>query len=223
MQPDGERHPNSQRFHDLLREIGELHDRKQADYGSDTDPFANVRASERWGIPGWVGALVRLNDKVARLQSFARKGVLANESAEDSMLDIAVYALIAKVLYEEESAKSEEPTQKVIPPIDAEEPRYAFGSLEEALGQPHYHTIPAHVASVIVGERTNANQGGVESMPEVSYSSDEQIRSPLPMHDWSHSESEGCYHYHTEGLVGGPAYPTTPASGHSIPHVHKRP
>lgn len=92
------------RFHALLEEIGLLHDRKQMDYGSKIDPFANVRASEEWGIPGWVGGLMRLNDKVHRLKQFAQRGVLANESAEDSMLDIAVYALISLVLYREVSA-----------------------------------------------------------------------------------------------------------------------
>lgn len=89
------------RFHALLKQMGALHDKKQEDYGTDHDPFANVRASQEWGVPPWVGALVRLNDKVHRLQQFARKGVLANESAEDSMMDIAVYALIALVLYRE--------------------------------------------------------------------------------------------------------------------------
>ena len=96
-----QRHRGSERFHQLLQEIGDLHDRKQADYGTATDPFANVRATQRWGIPAWIGALVRLNDKVVRLQQFARRGSLYNESAMDSMLDIAVYALIAYVLYEE--------------------------------------------------------------------------------------------------------------------------
>lgn len=93
------------RFHALLQQIADLHDKKQADYGKDADPFANVRASRFWGIAPWVGALVRLNDKVSRLQSFARKGALANESAEDSMMDIAVYALIALILYREEREK----------------------------------------------------------------------------------------------------------------------
>jgi hypothetical protein len=97
----GERMNGDPRFHELLRQIGELHDKKQRDYGADQDPFANVRASERWGIEPWVGALVRLNDKVHRLQQFAKKGELANESAEDSMLDIAVYSLIALILYRE--------------------------------------------------------------------------------------------------------------------------
>jgi hypothetical protein len=101
-----ERHPNSARFHGLLREIGELHDRKQADYGRGDDPFANVRASEEWNVDGWIGAMVRLNDKVRRLQSLATKGSLANESAFDSLQDIAVYALIAYVLLEQDQAEA---------------------------------------------------------------------------------------------------------------------
>lgn len=96
------RHPSSQRFHDLLKEAGELHDKKQADYGLDSDPFANVRASNAWGMPSWVGAMVRATDKVRRLQTFSRKGELQNESVRDAFLDLAVYALIGLVLYEEE-------------------------------------------------------------------------------------------------------------------------
>lgn len=90
------------RFHDLLKEIGELHDRKQEDYGRSEDPFANVRASSDWGVPAWVGALIRGTDKVKRLQKAARGGTMANESVEDSMMDLAVYALIALILYREE-------------------------------------------------------------------------------------------------------------------------
>lgn len=95
-------HPNSARFRELLRQARELHDKKQLDYGTDQDPFVNVRASSDWGVPAWIGAMIRLNDKVKRLQSFAQKGTLANESAKDSFMDIAVYALIAYVLYEED-------------------------------------------------------------------------------------------------------------------------
>lgn len=93
------------RFHAMLKLIGDLHDKKQQDYGSKHDPFANVRASEEFGVAPWVGALVRLNDKVTRLKQFARRGTLANESAKDSMLDISVYALIAYILYEEVEGK----------------------------------------------------------------------------------------------------------------------
>src|SRR5271165_148252 len=51
------RHPNSARFHQLLGEIGTLHDLKQVDYGRGDDPFANVRSSQEWGVAPWVGAL----------------------------------------------------------------------------------------------------------------------------------------------------------------------
>ena len=98
------RHPLSERFHELLKEAGELHDLKQADYGLDSDPFANVRASSSWGMPAWVGCMVRATDKVRRLQTFARKGELKNESVVDAFMDLAVYALIARILYEEEAA-----------------------------------------------------------------------------------------------------------------------
>lgn len=106
MQSTSGRHPNSQRFHDILGELGELHDLKQKDYGRDSDPFANVRGTSEWGIPAWVGAMVRATDKVKRLQSLIQNGSLKNESAEDSLRDLAVYAIIALVLFEEENANS---------------------------------------------------------------------------------------------------------------------
>lgn len=90
------------RFHGLLQQIGELHDRKQADYGLDHDPFANVRGSQEWGVEPWLGAMIRANDKVRRLQTYARKGSLSNEGVEDSLMDLAVYALIALILFRED-------------------------------------------------------------------------------------------------------------------------
>lgn len=95
------RHSSSARFHAVLKELGDLHDKKQQDYGTDADPFANVRASEEWGIAAWIGTLVRATDKLRRLQKFAREGRLANEAVEDSFRDLAVYAVIGLVLYEE--------------------------------------------------------------------------------------------------------------------------
>lgn len=96
------RHPLSEKFHKYLQELGDLHDRKQQDYGRDDDPFANVRSGSDWGVEPWVGAMIRLNDKVKRLQKLATKrGNLVNESAIDSFCDISVYALIARILYEE--------------------------------------------------------------------------------------------------------------------------
>lgn len=89
------------KFDLVLEELRELHNRKQADYGKATDPFANVRASEDFGIEGWVGSIVRANDKMRRLQAAARGQNLKNESVEDSLVDLAVYAIIALLLYRE--------------------------------------------------------------------------------------------------------------------------
>lgn len=89
------------RFEASLRELLALHRKKATDYGTQGDVFGNVRASQEWGIPSWLGALVRLNDKVVRLKTFARSGKLANEGAADSMIDIAAYALIALILFRE--------------------------------------------------------------------------------------------------------------------------
>lgn len=91
----------SKRFYSILGELGLLHALKNADYGTDADPFANVRGSLDWGISPWVGALLRATDKIKRLQKYARHGELANEAVEDSFRDLAVYAVIGLVLFEE--------------------------------------------------------------------------------------------------------------------------
>lgn len=91
-------HIDSQKFYDLLLGLAELHDKKQADYGRDNDPFANVRRAFNLGINPSLGVILRMGDKFGRLESFALTGELQNESVEDSLRDIAVYALIALVL-----------------------------------------------------------------------------------------------------------------------------
>ncbi|MSX05476.1 MAG: DUF1599 domain-containing protein [Actinobacteria bacterium] len=98
-----DRHPLSQKFHDLLKEMALMHDGKQKDYGSAENPFANIVSSQDFGMPAWVGAMVRANDKMRRIQAAARGQNLVNESVEDSLIDLAVYTAIALVLYREEN------------------------------------------------------------------------------------------------------------------------
>lgn len=93
-------------FHRVLIEMAMLHDKKSKDYGADEDPLANIRSSEQAGVPAWLGALIRLNDKVHRLFRFAKKGKLANEGARDSMIDIAVYGAIMVQLFDEQRGKA---------------------------------------------------------------------------------------------------------------------
>lgn len=90
------------RFHQLLARAGRRHDNKQQDYGRDDDPFANIRASEDFGIPPWLGAVIRANDKMRRIQTYARRGRLTNEAVDNDFMDCAVYMLIGQLLYEEQ-------------------------------------------------------------------------------------------------------------------------
>lgn len=92
-------------FSEILSELQILHDLKNKDYGTDHDPYQNVRSSQEWGVAPWMGAMIRLNDKIRRLQKYAKDGTLANESAEDSFRDIAVYAVIALDLWRQEQVK----------------------------------------------------------------------------------------------------------------------
>ena len=95
-------------FDAILDELAAMHAKKNKDYGRATDPYANVRGSQEWGIPPWVGAMVRATDKVKRLQKFAQTGSLENEGVEDSLIDLAVYALIALDLYREQGQPRKE-------------------------------------------------------------------------------------------------------------------
>jgi hypothetical protein len=88
-------------FEKIVQEILDLHYLKQSDYGRVGDPFANVRASEEFGIKSWIGTAIRMNDKMRRIQAAARGQNLKNESIEDSFLDIAVYAIIGLCLLRE--------------------------------------------------------------------------------------------------------------------------
>jgi hypothetical protein len=101
-------HPTSQAYFDLLDEMRELHLSKSAGYGcpDGTDPLLNIRNGASFvGIPPWKGAMVRLSDKVTRLATFNKTGRLSHESVEDNLMDLASYALLALVLYREESGK----------------------------------------------------------------------------------------------------------------------
>jgi hypothetical protein len=94
-------------FDQIIDEMREMHLKKRTDYGRTDDPYANVRASEAFGIPGWIGALTRQQDKTRRLQKFVTEGNLANESVEDSLLDSIVYGVIALALWRELNATQE--------------------------------------------------------------------------------------------------------------------
>lgn len=90
----------------LLDELRALHLKKAADYGSDEDPLANIRNAAQAGVDPALAAWVRTLDKVQRINQYWKKRTLANESVEDSYLDLAAYALIGlRLLREKDHAK----------------------------------------------------------------------------------------------------------------------
>jgi hypothetical protein len=86
------------RFAAVLMEMAQTAIRKGHDYASAADPYQNAASASEWGIPAWVGVGIRMNDKLNRLKALSRNGVLKNESAEDSFLDLAVYGVIGLIL-----------------------------------------------------------------------------------------------------------------------------
>ena len=94
--------PGSLPFLELLEELRTLHLSKSQDYGSESDPLANIRqGAEFVGIEAWRGCMVRVADKVQRLKTFCRTGRLVHEGVRDTLLDLAAYSLLAIVLFDE--------------------------------------------------------------------------------------------------------------------------
>ena len=94
--------PGSLPFLELLEELRTLHLSKSQDYGSESDPLANIRqGAEFVGIEAWRGCMVRVADKVQRLRTYCKTGRLIHEGVRDTLLDLSAYSLLAIVLFDE--------------------------------------------------------------------------------------------------------------------------
>lgn len=82
----------------LMDTMHQLTVAKQSDYcGTSSDPFYNVSRGERLGSYSTeVGLLTRINDKLARLESFVSKNKLAvaDEKVLDTCMDASNYILM---------------------------------------------------------------------------------------------------------------------------------
>lgn len=93
------------RFNELLEEMRKLHDAKNHDYAPGDDPLFNLRMSASFDVEPWIGTLVRMSDKMARLWSYAKKQgyEVQDEGVKDTLMDLAIYSLLCSILYEERS------------------------------------------------------------------------------------------------------------------------
>ena len=91
------------KFDFLLVELRELHNRKKSDYSNPKDRFSNFRiAGEYAGIPTEKTFEVLLGVKQARLIELNQPGrEIKNESIEDTLMDRAVYSILALLYWRE--------------------------------------------------------------------------------------------------------------------------
>jgi hypothetical protein len=96
---------SKERFHEIVKEMVDLHDRKNHDYAG-SDYLSNFLMCERMGIPAWKGCLIRLSDKISRLMNIAKTDEVSvsDETVVDTLTDLAVYAIITRILYENSKA-----------------------------------------------------------------------------------------------------------------------
>ena len=90
----------------------EVSRRKRADYATDGDEFSNFRGTAAFAgfeSPA-LSALFNVQQKLERIRALRANGRLAevaNESVDDTFLDIAVYAVLAHAMWLEEKAAAE--------------------------------------------------------------------------------------------------------------------
>ena len=86
------------KFGNLLSEMGQLHDTKNADYASDGNPYSNFEeaaavASGFSGVDAVFASLIGV--KLARLRELTRAGKTPNhEGIQDTRTDLAMYAAL---------------------------------------------------------------------------------------------------------------------------------
>ena len=100
-------HPD---FYKLLAKMAALHSRKNHDYAGTGHPLRNFHKSREQGIEPWRGVMIRLSDKWSRLESFCKQGTteVTDESVEDTLMDNAVYSLLAIILRREEKGHKDD-------------------------------------------------------------------------------------------------------------------
>jgi hypothetical protein len=95
-------------FEKVMSEMLETHRRKRADYASHEDPFRNFRdCGAQLGLTAGHSVELHLATKQARLKTLLPRhwehgdAQVNNESLEDTLLDRAVYSVIALAMWRE--------------------------------------------------------------------------------------------------------------------------
>ena len=87
----------------ILDNMQTVYEAKDSDYSATGLPMGNLRKCEEAGIDAWRGCLVRIGDKMSRLENFLKEKeyLVISEKAEDTVVDLANYAILMSCLLEE--------------------------------------------------------------------------------------------------------------------------
>jgi hypothetical protein len=87
----------------ILDNMQNVYEAKDNDYSATGLPMGNLRKCEDAGIDAWRGCLVRIGDKMSRLENFLKEKeyLVISEKAEDTVIDLANYAILMSCLIEE--------------------------------------------------------------------------------------------------------------------------
>jgi len=88
---------------DILDNMRAVYEAKDNDYSATGLPMGNLRKCEDAGIDAWRGCLVRIGDKMSRLENFLKEKeyLVLSEKAEDTVIDLANYAILMSCLIQE--------------------------------------------------------------------------------------------------------------------------
>ena len=91
----------------ILDNMQKVYEAKDNDYSSTGLPMGNLRKCEDAGIEAWRGCIVRMGDKISRLENFLKNQEFkVDEKAEDTILDLANYSILCACLLNEENTIS---------------------------------------------------------------------------------------------------------------------
>lgn len=87
----------------VLSEINTLHNKKKADYANSSDRFSNFKIAAQFsGMKTYQSIENLIGVKQARLLELRGKKEPKNESLRDTLIDRAVYSILAVVWFDEE-------------------------------------------------------------------------------------------------------------------------
>ncbi len=109
---DNEKRYGHPMFYKTLEAMAELHSRKAHDYAGDEDPLSNFRnVAKVIGSTDWEVSIMFLTTKFFRLMNLLDRGDEAeNEPIEDTLMDLAVYAILTKIMREVDATAIADPS-----------------------------------------------------------------------------------------------------------------